>query len=127
MPVTPIVMTPGLGLRLMSGVAAGAVVAGADHLALHGTVSPVVVVGLLLALTAASGAIWGWRGWITAASAWACLPLAHMAKHVFGLPGTLQPDTWESIATSAAFTAAVSAAGVCGGVLWRAAAAEPGE
>jgi len=116
---------PPLGLPLVPGVAAGVATAAVDHLALRGGVSSVAVVAMLLAVTAAAGAGWSWRGWTAAAGAWACLPLAHVVKHVFGLPGTLQPDTWASMGTLATFTLAVSVAGFCGGVLLRAAAAEP--
>lgn len=116
---------PGLGARVAAGAVAGAAVAGVDHVVLGGgQVSSVVVVGLLLSLTAGMGSAWTWRGWVAAATTWACLQLVHVTKHLLGLPGTLQPDTWTSIGTMAAFTGAVCLAGFLGGAVIRAAAAD---
>lgn len=112
-------------LRLAAGAAAGVVVSAVDTFAFRGEVSPVVVVALLLAATAAAGAVWGWQGWAAAVMTGAAVPLTHVVKHAAGLPDTLQPNTWASIGTLAVFTLAVSAAGLCGGALLRMAGAEP--
>lgn len=111
--------------RLGAGLIAGLTVAAVDGFAVRGAVSPVAVVALLLAATAAAGALWGWRAWPAALVTWACLPATHVVKHVLGLPDTLQPNSWGSIGTLAVFTLAVSGLGLCGGVLMRMAAAEP--
>jgi hypothetical protein len=52
-------------------------------------------------------------------TAWACVPLAHVVKHVLGLPDTLQPNTYKSILMLAAFTFVVAALGTGGGLLIR--------
>ncbi|HUU36192.1 MAG TPA: hypothetical protein VMW48_19140 [Vicinamibacterales bacterium] len=118
-------MTSSATLRAVAAAAAGIAVATVDNFAFRGEVSPVVVVALLLVATAAAGAIWGWPGWVAAAITGASVPLAHVVKHALGLPDTLQPNTWASIGTLAVFTLAVSAAGLCGGVLLRMAGTEP--
>lgn len=107
-----------------AGLAAGAVVAAVDHAALREQIDPVVVVALLLAVTAVAGVMRGWRGWPAALGVWLCVPGLHVVTHVFGLPGTLQPDTWASIGTQAAFTLAVCGLGFCGGALARMAGAD---
>jgi hypothetical protein len=103
---------------LDSGLAAGVAVAYVDNCAFAGEISPIVIVALLLAATALFGALWGRRGWIAAAVTWACLPLAHVVKHVLGLPDTLHPNTYFSILCLAAFTLVVATVGaVCGVVV----------
>jgi hypothetical protein len=104
-------------VRLGAGLAAGAAIVFVDNFAFQGEVSPIIIVAMLLAAAAMIGAIWGRRGWVTAAAAWACVPLAHLVKHVLGLPDTLQPNTYTSILYLAAFTLVVSAIGVGCGVL----------
>ena len=111
------IVRAGWRVRLGVGLAAGAATATVDNVAFGGEVSPIVVVALLLAITATAGAVWGRRGWIPAAVAWSCVPLAHLVKHVLGLPDTLHPNTYASIGTLAAFSLAVAAAGTGGG-LW---------
>jgi hypothetical protein len=101
------------------GLAAGVAVAAVDQLALRGQVSPVVVVALLLGATGVAGIMGGWRGWPAVLGTGVCVPGFHVVTHVFGLPGTLQPDTWASIGTQAAFTLAVCGLGFCGGALIR--------
>ena len=107
-------------VRLGAGFAAGAAIAAVDNFAFEGEVSPIIIVAMLLAATATAGVVWGRRGWVTAAAAWACVPSAHLIKHILGLPDTLQPDTYASILMLAAFTLAVAVVGAgCGVVLRR--------
>jgi hypothetical protein len=101
------------------GLVAGAAIVYVDNWALEGEVSPIVIVALLLAATAMAGAMWGRIGWIAAAVTWACVPLAHVVKHVVGLPDTLQPNTYISILYLAAFTLVVATVGTACGVLSR--------
>ena len=102
-----------------AGVAAGAAIAAVDNFGSRGEVSPIVVVLLLLAATAAFGFFWGLRGWAAAATAWLCVPSSHLLKHVLGLPDTLHPNTYVSILMLAAFSLVVSAAGIASGALLR--------
>jgi hypothetical protein len=90
-----------------------------DNFAFEGEVSPIIIVAMLLAATATAGVVWGQRGWIAVITAWACVPLAHVVKHVLGLPDTLQPNTYKSILMLAAFTFVVAALGTGGGLLIR--------
>jgi hypothetical protein len=106
-------------VRLGDGLAAGAAIAYVDNYAFDGEVSPIIVVAMLVAATAAAGAIWGWHGWVAAAAAWACVPLAHVAKHVLGLPDTMHPNTYASILQLAALSLVVATAGTGCGVLVR--------
>jgi len=102
-----------------AGLAAGAAIATADNFAFEGEVSPIIIVALLLAATAAAGFIWGRHGWVAAIAAWVCVPLAHLIKHVLGLPDTLHPNTYASILMLAGFTLVVAAIGTGCGVLLR--------
>ena len=101
------------------GLAAGAAIVYVDNYAFEGEVSPIIIVAMLLAATATAGATWGRRGWVAAIAAWACVPLAHLAKHVLGLPDTLHPNTYASILLLAAFTLVVATVGTVCGVLVR--------
>jgi hypothetical protein len=106
-------------VRLGAGLAAGAAIAGVDNFASQGEVSPIVIVSMLLAATVTAGVVWGRRGWVAAAAAGACVPSAHLIKHVLGLPDTLQPNTYASILMLAAFTLVVAIAGTGCGILLR--------
>jgi hypothetical protein len=106
-------------VRLGAGLAAGAAITYVDNFAFAGEVSPIIIVAMLLVATATAGAIWGQRGWVAVAAAWACVPLAHLVKHVLGLPDTLQPNTYKSILMLAAFTLVVAALGTGCGLLLR--------
>ena len=106
-------------VRLGVGLAAGVAIVYVDNFAFEGEVSPIIIVAMLLAATATAVAIWGRRGWVTAAAAWACLPLAHLVKHVLGLPDTLHPNTYASILYLAAFSLVVAIASTGCGVLVR--------
>lgn len=103
--------------RLGFGIFCGAAIAFVDNCASGGEVSPVVVVALLLAATAAGGALWGWSGWPAAAIVWASVPAPHLVKQALGVTDTLHPSTWASIAQLAGFTAVVVAIGTGAGTL----------
>ena len=103
--------------RLCAGLAAGLVIVFVDNVAFQGEVSPIVIVGLLLLVSAGAGFLWGWRGTSAAAAAWLCVPCAHLLKHVLGWPDTIHPNTYTSILLLAGFTLVVSALGLAGGVL----------
>jgi hypothetical protein len=104
-------------VRLSVGLAGGVAVAYVDNCAFGGEVSPIVVVALLLTATATAGAVWGRQGWITSAVVWACVPLAHLIKHVLDLPDTLHPNTYTSILYLAAFSSVVATIGTGCGML----------
>lgn len=106
-------------LRLGVGFGAGVAIMYVDNFAFEGEVSPIIIVAMLLAATATAGAIWGKRGWVAAVAAWACVPLAHVVKHVLGLPDTLQPNTYKSILLPAAFSFIVATIGAGCGLLIR--------
>lgn len=101
----------GVPLRLGTGIAIGLAIAYVDNIAFAGEVSPIVIVGLLLAGTIGVVGLWGRRGWPAAAFAWLCIPMAHLVKRVLGLPDTLHPNTYTSVAMLAAFTFAVTILG----------------
>jgi len=109
--------------RLGFGLAAGAAIAFVDNAAFGGEVSSIVIVVMLLAATTATAALWGSHGWIAATATWMCLPLAHLVKHVAGLPDTLHPSAYASILLHAAFTFVIAAFGTGIGMLihWTAA------
>lgn len=106
-------------VRLAIGFIAGGIIVYVDNFAFHGEVSPIIIVVMLLAVTAAAGIIWEWRGWTAATAAWACVPAAHLVKHVLGLPDTLNPNTYTSILMLAIFTLVISTIGIGSGVLLR--------
>ena len=116
-----------LPMPLGVGIAAGAAIVYVDNFAFEGEVSPIIIVALLLAATAAAGFIWGRHGWVAAIAAWVCVPLAHLIKHLLGLPDTLHPNTYASILMLAAFTLVVAAIGTgCGVLLGRLTTGMPG-
>lgn len=77
------------------------------------------VAAMLFVMTAIAGLIWDRRGWVVSGAEWACLPVAHLIKHILDLPDTLHPNTYASIAMLAAFTFVVAAIGTGCGVLLR--------
>lgn len=91
-----------------------------DNVLSEGEVSPIVIVAMLFATSAASAAVWGKRAWETGLLTWAWLPGAHLAKRALGLPDTLQPNTYASMMLLAAFSFVIMAAGLAigGGVRW---------
>jgi hypothetical protein len=112
-------------MQVGGGMISGAAIVYVDNCAFEGEVSPIVIVALLLAASAITGAIWGRSGWIAAAVTWACVPLAHIFKHVLGLPDSLHPNTYISILYLAAFTLVVAIVGTGCGVLARGLATRP--
>lgn len=107
------------------GAGLGLAISAVDNLAAGGHVSPVVIVALLLAATAAIGGWAGWTGWPAALAVGLPVPGVHLVKHVLGLPDTIQPDTYDSIAMMALFSAAVAGAGFVAGALLRQAVSDP--
>ena len=103
--------------RLAIGLGTGLAIAAVDSFAFGGEVSPIVIVILLVATTAAFGGIWGRGGWTAAVATWLCVPLAHVVKHVLGLPDTLHPNTYTSILMLAAFTLVITTIGTGAGIL----------
>lgn len=89
-----------------------------DNYAFGGEASPIVIVTMLLMATTTAGVIWRQRGWIAAAATLVCVPLAHVIKHIFGLPDTLHPNTYTSILLLATFSLVVATAGIRCGVLF---------
>ncbi len=105
--------------QIMFGVIFGIIVVAVDNFAFEGEVSPIVIVAMLLTGNLIVGGLWGWRGWYTSVIAWICVPMAHIIKHVLGLPDTLHPNTYISILMLAAFTFIISLIGTGLGVLLR--------
>jgi hypothetical protein len=102
-------------MRIAIALALGAAIAAVDNYAFGGEISVVVIFGLLLLGTGLVGFVWRTRGLLAAALLWACIPAAHLINHVFGLPDTIQPNTYASILKLAAVTFAVAVVGTaCG-------------
>lgn len=108
------------------GFAAGLGIAAVDAGAVGGHISPVAIVAVLLAAGGVIGAVWGWRGWPGALAAAAPMPLLHLTRYLLGLPDTIQPNTFDSIAMMALFALAVAGAGLAGGAALRLAATDAG-
>lgn len=104
-------------MRLLVGFIVGAVIVYMDNFAFQGEVSPIVIVIMLLVSTITVGAILKWSAWMTVVIIWICVPMAHVVKHLLGLPDTLHPNTYMSILLLAVFTLVVSATGFFLGVL----------
>ena len=117
MPVPELKGVRSEGWLYASGLGAGLGIAAVDAWARGGPINPVVIVALLLASSGAIGAVWGWRGWPGTLAAAAPMPLMHMAKHLLGLPDTIQPNTLDAIGMMALFALAVAGAGLAGGAL----------
>ncbi len=114
---------PGLSTwqtALVAALVAGAVITYVDNFAFEGEVSPIVIIALLLCSSAVAVGVWGRRGWIAAGIIWACVPSAHVVKHVLGMPDTLHPNTYTSILFLALFTLVVATIGAgCGALVRR--------
>ncbi len=106
-------------MRLGAGIVAGVAIAAVDNFAFEGEASPIIIVALLLASTAAAGSMWGHPGWVASIAAWACVPLPHIIKHVLNLPDTLHPNTYVSILLLSVFTLVIAAIGTECGALAR--------
>jgi hypothetical protein len=109
----------GVSLRAFVGLLLGAALVYLDNFAFDGETSPVVIVGCLLVMTACVTALWGTRAWIAGLVVWMPLPSAHLVKHGLGLPDTIQPNTYTSIAYLAAFTLVIAVVGGGFGLLVR--------
>ena len=103
--------------RIACGLVIGAFIAFIDNVAFEGEVSPIVIVALLFVTAAAAGFLWGWQGWNVASTAWICVPLTHLVKHMLGLPDSIHPNTYNSIFMLALFTLLITAIGLTGGAL----------
>jgi hypothetical protein len=88
---------------LATAVVLGAIVAAVDNFALGGEVSPITIVVLLSASAAFLGFTLPRLAWATAPLLAAWVPGAHLVKHLLGMPDTLHPNNYRSIATLAAF------------------------
>jgi hypothetical protein len=106
-------------VRLGLALGAGALIATVDNVLFRGEVSPIVIIGLLLAATSAAGFRWGKAGWMPAIAVWAWVPGVHLVKRILGWPDTLHPNTARSILALAAFTLGVAVVGMGGGLLAR--------
>lgn len=107
-------------IRLATGFLLGVCIAAVDNFANGGEVSPIIIVAMLFVAAAFVCAVWGRRGWLAVLAIWACVPLAHVVKHLLGLPDTLHPDTYGSIVKLAGFSLVVTAIGAAvGGMIWR--------
>lgn len=109
----------GFSIRAGTGAIAGAGIAAVDNFAFGGEVSPIVIVGMLLIFGAAAGMIWGARAGVAAAVAWAWLPMAHVFKHLMGLPDTIRPNTYPSILKLAVFSFVITGIGLGFGLAFR--------
>jgi len=105
-------------VRLILGCVAGVSIAAVDEFAFRGEVSPIVIVALLLATTATTGAVWGRDGLLPCVAIWFWLPFAHAAKHALGVPDTIHPNTYFSILMLAIFSLGVSCIGFLVGLLF---------
>ena len=113
-PENKLAKLPGL---MAYGLVMGAFIAFIDNVAFQGEVSPIVIVALLFVTAAAAGFVWGWPGWNAAATAWICVPLTHLVKHMLGLPDSIHPNTYNSIFLLALFTLLITAIGLTVGAL----------
>jgi len=104
-------------LALAFGLAAGCAIAWVDNFAFEGEVSPAVIVVLLFIAAFIATAIWGRRGWLSAAAIWIWVPSAHLVKHVMGMSDTLHPNTYASIAKLAVFSLFITAFGATAGFM----------
>ena len=108
---------PSWQMHFLVGLILGAVIVFIDNFAFQGEVSPIVIVILLFVSTIIVGTIWKWQAWIASATVWITVPMAHVIKHLLGLPDTLHPNTYMSILMLAAFTFVISAIGFLFGTL----------
>lgn len=105
-------MQSSVSIRAGIGVMVGAGIAAVDNFAFGGEVNPIVIVAMLLAFGVIAGAVWGARASVAAALVWLWLPMAHVLKHLLGLPDTIHPNTYWSILKLAVFTFVVTAIGL---------------
>ena len=106
-------------LQLTVGLLIGAGLVYLDGYAFGGETSPIVTIGCLLVATAGLSLTWGTGAWVAASIAWVLLPLGHVVKRVLGIPDTIQPNTYISIAGLAAVTLVAAIVGGGVGLLTR--------
>ncbi len=106
-------------LRAGTAALVGCGIAAVDSFAAGGEVSPIVMVAMLVVSCAAAGVVWGVRARLVAVMIWVWLPMAHVLKHALGLPDTIYPNTYSSIAKLGLFTFVVSAIGLGFGLALR--------
>jgi hypothetical protein len=97
-PRHPLLLRPTVGLLI------GAVLVYLDGYAFSGETGPIVTIGCLLVATVSLSLTWSTGAWVAASIAWVMLPLGHVIKHSLGIPDTIQPNTYISIAGLAAVT-----------------------
>lgn len=105
-----------MSMKIGIAFALGVAIAAFDNFAFGGEASPIFILGLLLMATGVIGLVWRSRGWLGAALLWACIPSAHLIKHVFGLRNTIHPNAYPSIIKLAAVTLLGSVAGTAAGM-----------
>lgn len=106
------------GQRVTIAAVAGVIIASVDNFAFGGEVSPVLIVGMLLAATGVAGYLWGASGAAAVAIIWVFVPAAHLVNLALGLPDSLHPHTYGSAMKLAAFTAIVAVFGAaCGAAI----------
>lgn len=98
-------------IPLLIAALSGLAISALDTFAIHGEISPILIVLLLLLVTVSLGITSGRRRWIAAGLVWFCLPAAHLIKHLLNLPDSLHPNTYPSILMLAAFSLAVCLGG----------------
>jgi len=81
----------------------GMIAAAVDNFAAGGEVSPITIIALLSASAGLLGFARPRSAWASAVLVGAWVPAAHVAKHLLGLPDTLHPNSYRSIAMLAAF------------------------
>ena len=106
-------------VQIGAALIAGAGISGLDSFACGGEVSPIVIVGALLLVTATAGVLWGIHATMVAVIVWAWLPMGHLARHLLGLPDTIHPNTYASILKLGIFSFVVSAVGLAIGLGFR--------
>lgn len=104
-----------IGIAAVAGIAISAV----ENFTFRGEISPIAIVALLLLASASLGIGWGVRHWPSLLAVWFWLPAVHVFKHVRGLPDTLHPNTYASIAALAVFSLVVCCIGFFIGVAGR--------
>jgi hypothetical protein len=108
----------GSSSSVLIALVAGILIAAVDNFAFGGEVSPIVIV-LLLAMAAATLAFFFAKCLLTTLAVWMWVPAAHVFKHAAGLPDTIHPNTYTSIAMLGAFTLVVTLIGTAIGIALR--------
>lgn len=117
-------MRAGNSSAILIALVAGILIAAVDNFAFGGEVSPILIV-LLLAMAAAALAFFFAKRLLTTLALWMWVPAAHVVKHAAGLPDTVHPNTYPSIAMLGAFTLVVTLIGTAIGMALRRSIAGP--